>query len=231
MNTSSLPPHSVRSRTPAPAIFGRDTFADGATIEPGDVRRAEIEAFVAQVYRARYGAELTTFLQHLLAWRNAAGSVQAAVGLRGGSEGRLFVEQYLDAPAEIAIAATVGRPVRRERLVEVGNFGARSAGDTRELILHLTHALHAAGFRWVLFAATRQLRNAFERMHMFPIPLADAQASRLAGDGTDWGRYYDTQPKLVCGEIALGHEWLRRHARAPDITPPLAFAGTGGFSP
>lgn len=231
MTTPTQPAPSFDARIATGTTFDRDTFAEGATIERDDARRAETEAFIAQVYRARYGAELTAFLPHLLAWRNAGGGVQAAVGLRGGGEGAMFIEQYLDVPAEVAIASAVGRPVLRERLVEVGNFGARSAGDTRELIVHLTRALHAAGFRWVLFAATRQLRNAFARMHMFPIVLADADAVRLAGGGTGWGRYYDTQPKLVCGEIAVGHAWLQRHARTSDITPPLTFIEARSATP
>ena len=185
-------------------------FANGALIGIDDARRADTEAFIAQVYRARYGAELTRFLPHLLAFRNAAGGLQAAVGLRSGNEGALFVEQYLDVPAEAAIARVIGGPVMRDQLVEVGNFGAQTAGDARELILHLTCWLHAAGFRWVLFAATRQLRNAFDRLHLATVELADANASRLTDDDNHWGRYYDTQPKLMFGDIAAGHAYLQR---------------------
>ena len=68
-------------------------FANGALIGVDDARRADTEAFIAQVYRARYDAELSRFLPHLLAFRNAAGGLQAAVGLRSGNEGALFVEQ------------------------------------------------------------------------------------------------------------------------------------------
>lgn len=185
-------------------------FANGALIGVDDARRADTEAFIAQVYRARYGAELSRFLPHLLAFRNAAGGLQAAVGLRSGNEGALFVEQYLDMPAEAAIAQRIGAPVSRDQLVEVGNFGAQTAGDARELILHLTCWLHAAGFRWVLFAATRQLRNAFDRLHLATVELADADASRLTDDHNQWGRYYDAQPKLMFGDIAAGHAYLQR---------------------
>jgi hypothetical protein len=201
------------SRTPpSPAFFrlhSRPIFAEAALIGAGDPRRVATEAFIAQIYRARYGAELAAFLPHLLAWRDDAGALRTAVGLRGGGEGPLFVEQYLDAPAEVAIAAVTGTPVLRERLVEVGNFAALSAGDARALILHLTRWLHAAGYRWVLFAATRQLRNAFDRLHLATVELADADAARLRADGTDWGRYYAAQPKLMFGDIAAGHAYLQ----------------------
>ena len=205
----------------APHRLDTRGFAKGALVDPDHARRAETEAFIAQVYRARYGAELTQFLPHLLAFDDAAGRLQAAVGLRCGYEGPLFVEQYLDAPAEAAIAEAIGRPVSRDQLVEVGNFGALSAGDARELILHLTHWLHAAGFRWVLYAATRQLRNAFDRLHLSTVELADAQASRLVGDRTHWGSYYDARPKLLFGDIAAGHAFLLRSQRVPHTAPAL----------
>lgn len=226
MTPTTFPATLRRTRT----LDGR-AFADGALIDPGDPRRADTEAFIAQVYRARYDARLTAFLPHLLAFRNAAGGLQAAVGLRCGHEGPLFVEQYLDGSAEDAIAAVVGREVTRDRLVEVGNFGALSGGDARELILHLTHWLHAAGFRWVLFAATRQLRNAFDRLHLATVTLADADASRLDGDGNAWGRYYDTQPQLMFGDIAAGHAYLERTQRLPEASPswPAMFSFAGAL--
>jgi hypothetical protein len=198
--------------------------AYGTLIDIGDPRRAATEAFIAQVYRARYGAELTRFLPHLLAFHNAAGSLQAAVGLRCGSEGPLFVEQYLDASADSAIAGAIGRPVIRDHLVEVGNFAALTAGDARELIVNLTHVLHSAGFRWVLFAATRQLRNAFDRLHLATVELAEARASRLTGDHNQWGRYYETHPKLMFGDIAAGHAFLLRSRRVSETAPAVPWS-------
>ncbi len=211
------------TRTPLLSAFSRSrpraTFADAVLVGVDHPQRAATEAFIAQVYRARYGAELAAFLPHLLAWRDASGALQAAVGLRGGAEGALFVEQYLDTPADAAIAAITGAPVAREQLVEVGNFGALSAGDARELILHLTRWLHAAGYRWVLFAATRQLRNAFDRLHLATVELADADAARLRSNDTDWGRYYEAQPKLMFGDVAAGHAYLQRLQDASSSSP------------
>lgn len=200
-----------------PRHGAESAFAHGALVDPTDRRRAETEAFIAQVYRARYGAELAAFLPHLLAFRNEAGALRAAVGVRGGDEGPLFVEHYLDVPAEAAIACRVGRSVPRGALVEAGNFGAVRAGDARALIVHMTHWLHLAGYRWVLFAATRQLRNTFDRLHLATVELAPAQASRLAGDASDWGRYYDTQPRLMFGDIGAGHAFLTRSGAIPDM--------------
>lgn len=197
--------------------------ADDATIAVGDPRRAAAETFVAQVYRARYGARLTVFMPQLLAWRDDAGALRAVVGLRHGGDASLFVEQYLDVPAEAAVAAALGRPVAREALVEVGNFAACSAGDARAVIVHLTERLHAAGVRWVLFAATRQLRNAFDRLHLATVELADADPARLGEGSADWGTYYDAQPKLMFGDVAAGHAYLRRSGRLRQEAPVPSF--------
>ncbi|AVQ00056.1 thermostable hemolysin [Ahniella affigens] len=186
-----------------------------ALIDRSHARRGEVESFIADVYFARYGATLSTFMPHLLAFNQGQDELRAAVGLRSGFEGPLFVEQYLEMPAEAAISAQIGRPVARGDLVEAGNFGARYAGDARELILNMTHYLHLAGFRWVLFAATRQLRNTFDRLHLATVELAPAVASKLRDQHADWGSYYETEPTLMFGDIAAGHAFLTRQGALP----------------
>jgi hypothetical protein len=134
------------------------------------------------------------------------------VGTRRAQDGPLFVEQYLDASAEATLAASRGIVARRDQMVEVGNFAAVSPGDSREMIVQLTGILHAAGARWVLFAATRQLRNAFDRLHLGTVELAPARRERLRDDQTEWGRYYDSNPCVLFGDIAAGHAFLQRNA-------------------
>lgn len=174
---------------------------------PGDVR-AEAESFVADVYRERFGATLRGFMPWLLCFRDRHGALLAVVGLRPAENAPLFVEQYLDHTAEQAVAQALARPVDRDSMIEVGGLAARRAGDARRLILCLTRGLHEAGRRWVLFAATRQLRNAFDRLGLRTVALAPALRERLRDDGTDWGRYYDSQPVLVCGDVASGAAFL-----------------------
>lgn len=194
-------------------------LATGSVVERDHPDRLQVEAFIADTYRQRYGATLRQFLPQLLAYRGSDGRLLAAVGLRCGIEGRLFVENYLDASAEAAVASQSRVPVSREQVVEVGNFAARTPGDARALIVNLTGVLHRAGLRWVLFAATRQLRNAFSRLQLQPIVLAEADASRLPGGAGDWGSYYASRPQVVCGDIAAGHAFLEslRHTASPTV--------------
>ena len=203
----------------------RSHFATRTLVDAHHPARAEAEAYIAHIYLQRYGAVLRSFLPQLMVYRDACGAIRAAVGLRRGGEGDFFVEQYLDTSAEQAIGHFTGRAPSRRELVEVGNFASASAGDARELILQLTASLHAEGLRWVLFAATRQLRNAFDRQHLSTVELAEARSECLSGDHSDWGSYYDAQPKVMFGDIAAGHAYLARMAatRAADDAAAPAF--------
>ena len=195
---------------PLPAAGASRRFQTTTLIEAGHPERPEVEAFIAEVYAERYGARLTAFLPRLLAFRDGAGVLQAAVGLRRGQEGRLFVEQYLELPAEASLRARLGHSVKRSELVEVGSFASRSPGDAREVIVLITDLLHRAGVRWVLFAATRQLRNAFDRLRLSTVVLAEARRDRLRDEPGQWGSYYEAQPQLLFGDIAAGHAFLHR---------------------
>lgn len=206
--------HRIDSQPLLAPFPGR--FASVRLVEPGDAERADVERFIADIYLERYGARLRSFLPHLLAYRDCAGALVAAVGLRCGSEGRLFVEQYLDVPVEQAMAARRIAQVERRALVEVGNFAATTPGIAREMILQLTCTLHAAGVAWVLFVATRQLRNAFLRLHLSPLELADARADALDAGDDDWGDYYAAHPRLACGNVAEGFSLLRGGAVASE---------------
>lgn len=224
----------IYTMTPAMPIIDRNASTQEprsvALINREHARRTEVETFIADVYFARYGARLNGFMPHLLAFNQGESELRAAVGLRSGLEGTLFVEQYLDVPAEEAISARIGRPVARGDLVEAGNFGARYAGDARELILNMTHYLHLAGFRWVLFAATRQLRNTFDRLHLATVALAPALASRLRHQDADWGSYYDTEPTLMFGDIAAGHAFLQRQGALPALSLESSWMQLAGVS-
>lgn len=174
-------------------------------VDPDHPARGDVEAFIAAVYRERYDARLDAFLPHLLAFRDPDGRIDAAIGVRCGEEGPLFVERYLDQPADVALARRLGTVrVDRSEFAEVGNFAARSPGDARRVIVRMTALLHAAGRRWVLFAATRQLQNAFERLRLDVFPLAPATPDRIGASAPTWGSYYETDPVLMWGDVAAG---------------------------
>lgn len=200
-------------------------------VGPQDPTRGEVEQFIAHVYRERYGADLHAFLPHLLAFRDGHGQLVAAVGMRVGDEGPLFVEQYLDEPVQAVLSHREIACVGRDRIAEIGNFAATTPGVARELIVRLTEALHTASVRWVVFAATQQLRNTLKRLHLVMVELGEASPERLSGDVSGWGSYYQARPKVVCGNVAAGRAFLHQarkqgaHTRMAPDPSPQAVAG------
>lgn len=203
-----LRPHV--SLAPFPGRFARVELLD-----PDDAARAQVETFIAAIYLARYGARLRSFMPHLLAYYDVHGQLVAAVGMRSGDEGPLFAEQYLPAPVEAVMASRGLARITRDAVVEVGGFAAATPGTARELILQVTCLLARARRPWVLFVATQQLRNAFQRLHLSPIELAEAREDRLLDRGSDWGDYYASRPRLMCGNVAQGGAYLHGQETEP----------------
>ena len=199
---------------PVPLAPHPGRFAEAALVGPDHPQRAEVEAFIAGIYRQRFQAEVRRFMPQLLAYRDTRGDLVAAVGLRHAASGPLFVEHYLDAPVETVLTQCLPAAPARTQIAEVGHFAASTAGVARELIVQLAWVLSAAQVDWVLFVATQQLRNAFVRLHLAPIDLVAARAERMGDSAADWGRYYETQPRLMCGNIREGVAFLGGQACA-----------------
>jgi hypothetical protein len=162
--------------------------------------RAPCEQFIGARFEQAHGARIAHFSPYLLGVRDALDRWRAAAGYTPADGRRLFLEQYLDAPVEHLLARY---GVQREAIVEVGNLAATSAGMGRALIPLLARHLHRLGYEWVVFTATRELRNAFARMGLAPLELAPADPARLPDRGARWGRYYANDPIVVAGRI--GH--------------------------
>jgi hypothetical protein len=175
---------------------------------PGDPLRDAYEQLIRARYAEVHGAQLLQFMPQLLGYVDAADRPLAVLGYRGASAGRLFLEQYLDAPIERALAqrGESAGPVQRldrRRIVEVGNFVGCDRSATAELVRRLPEFLVRAGFEWLVFTGTRRV---CELVASFGAPLVDlggADATRLRDSTDRWGRYYETAPRVMAGW--LGH--------------------------
>ncbi|WP_367382105.1 thermostable hemolysin [Stenotrophomonas cyclobalanopsidis] len=210
---------------PIPLAPHPGRFAEAALITPDHPQRGEVEAFIAATYRQRFGADVRSFMPQLLAYRDTRGQLVAAVGLRNAASDALFVEHYLDDPVEEVLGQRLHSAPRRDQIAEVGHFAASTPGVARELIVQLAWVLNAAQVDWVLFVATQQLRNAFVRLHLAPMDLVAARAERMGSGAADWGRYYETQPRLMCGNIREGIAFLGGQACAVAPTDAACAAG------
>jgi hypothetical protein len=87
-------------------------------------------------------------------------------------------------------------------VVEVGNLAAVRAGLARVIIPALATRLREHGFEIAVFTATRELRNAFERLALGPLVLAPANPACLRSGAAAWGSYYLHAPTVMGGRIS-----------------------------
>lgn len=170
----------------------------------GDAARPAVEAFIAAVFRARFGAEVRHFAPVLVGLRSAQGALLAAAGTRPAGDGPLFLERYLDAPVEQRLGAP------RQRIVEVGHLAAVQPGAGRRLIAHLAPLLAAQGHQWVVSTLTEELRHLFVRLGIVPQALGVADPALLGDEAGAWGRYYDHRPVVGAGALAPALQALAR---------------------
>ncbi len=187
-----------------PAVLDRRGMARLEPVHRTHPQRASFEHFIAARFYRAYGARVAHFSPHLLGVRDSLAQWQASSGYTPAHGRRLFLEQYLGQPVEDSLARRFGRPVARDGIAEVGNLAAVSAGMARILIPLLARHLHRLGYEWVVFTATRGLRNSFRRLGLNPLRLARADPARLPDGGRSWGSYYEHDPLVMAGKIACG---------------------------
>lgn len=177
--------------------------------QPGAEYRIAAERFVSACFKQHYGAEIQHFMPLLMSLSDQHNELKAVLGFRHADHNPLFLENYLDRPVEQLLASKLKIPVDRSRLVEVGNLAVTTAGGGRWLITALTAYLSTTGSEWALFTIGPVLQNAFTRLGLELIDLAEAHEESLpAEEQAHWGSYYDQKPRVMAGNIAQGHEVL-----------------------
>lgn len=177
--------------------------------------RGMAENFIAAQFRKAYGARITEFMPELMGLYDGE-TLAAVCGLRTAASGRLFLEQYLEHPADILLNGMTGRIISRLSMVEVGNLSISRPGYARHLVFWLTMHLHDAGMEWVVFSAVPALRNNFLRLGIPLVTLGAARPDRLPdGDVAAWGSYYEQQPLVTAVSVeaalkALGDNTCKR---------------------
>lgn len=178
-------------------------------LERSAAARAEAEAWLTGRYEASFGARLEQFLPWLLVMR-CCGSISAVAGLNPAGAAPLFLERYLPAPAEQVLAKQLGQAVAREDLVEVGNLAASQRGASHLLFVLFSAVLQRAGKRWMVFTATRALRNNLAKLGFPLVVLAKAGSEHLSSTEREaWGDYYDSDPMVVAGSLEAAVHIMR----------------------
>jgi len=196
-----------RRRVPGPALRL-------AAVEAGAPERTELEAFVRAGFQRRHDASVSTFMPTLLSFRDASGDLRGVIGLRSAGSRPLYLEQYLDQPVERAIAAATGKLVHRSEVVEVGNLAGASCRTAMRMVAALPSYLRSREYRWIVFTATSAVRGILQGFGAPLAELARADGSRVQSGADQWGRYYDTDPRVLVGYLPASR-WI------PGFNPGL----------
>lgn len=190
---------------------------------PEAAGRAEVEQFIAEVFRKAYGATIRRFKPCLMSLRDRDGKLVAACGFRNAVLEPLFLENYLDQPIEALLSEHTGLAVKRSDIVEVGNLSVIEPGMARYLIAAIFSQLHATSKEWAVFTAVPMVRNAFIKIGLDPVILGAPDKSRLpAEEQADWGSYYEQKPQIM----AVRRIERRGNQRIPETGIPEAIACT-----
>lgn len=166
--------------------------------QPDADDRAEIELFISDIFFEAYGAKIKLFKPCLMSLRDQHNKLVAACGFRSAALEQLFLEIYLDHPIETLLSERIGASVRRDDIVEVGNFSVAEPGMARYLIAAINGHLHDTSNQWAVFTAVPVLRNVFIKLKMNPIILCDADKGRLSPEEQqEWGSYYEQRPQIM----------------------------------
>lgn len=204
---SSAPQQDVQPALPSLRIKG-----------PAAAERCIEEGFVATVFARAWGAHVTRFLPWLCSLHPDDGAApEAVLGLRAAARERLFCEQYLDEPLLAVPARLHGQVCERADIMELGNLAASCAGRGALLYLLATQAAHRAGVRYLLFAANRAVRLSILRSGFTPLVVGPADAARLGPQAGQWGRYYDGDPVVMLGDMALTDRQARQRQGVPAL--------------
>lgn len=166
----------------------------------GEGRRS-VEHFVSTQFRKAYNARITEFMPDLMGLYDNA-DLAAACGLRQAATGPMFLEQYLERPADEMLGEKTGTATKRRSMMEVGNLAIARPGYARHLVFWLTMHMRNAGMQWVLFSAVPALLNNFRRLGVPLLILAPADPAKISAEvRATWGTYYDQRPQVTAVNV------------------------------
>jgi hypothetical protein len=169
--------------------------------------RSLIRDCYASAHDAQPAADYPTYLSV-----GAPEHPQAVLGFRGAAAGPIFLERYLDQTIEDVLSRKLGRPVSRNRIIELGDHASKRPSATVALWSEAAAALHGQA-EIAVAVLTRPLRQMFERLGFDLMALGPARIEALGPEGARWGRYYDADPVVCAGDIAACRKILEKPRR------------------
>jgi hypothetical protein len=203
--TTTLTPGTIRSHRIASRLQPPGQRLRLESVVMGDAARPDLERYVGAAFQARHGAVVRSFMPTLLAFRDRSGVLRGVVGVRGAHEERLYLEQYLARPIEQALADALPAQrlphVARRQIAEVGNLAGGSCRAAVRMVAHIPAWLMSQRYDWIVFTATNSLRQILAGLDAPLVELARAERARVATSRDEWGRYYETDPRVYAGRL------------------------------
>ena len=158
--------------------------------------------FTNNQFERRFSSRLELFHPLILSyWSN--NEIQAVVGFRAARDFPLFLEQYLDEPAEVVL------DIDRQLIVEIGGFAALNRVAALPLMRQAAGSLQQLGFTTAVCTANRPIRSCLTKLGIEFIDIGIANPELVAESSASWGSYYKSAPKVIAGFRVLLHSTTR----------------------
>lgn len=177
-------------------------------VAEGHPLRSEVERIVTERYNQAFNANVDEFMPNFSCLLGKDGEILSVCGFRAAGASSLFLEQYLDQPAETLISEHFQQSVPRDSIIEFGQLASFSRGVSLQHFSFLSHYLVEQGYRWCIFTATGPLYALMRRFGLSPEALVPADAARIENAERIWGNYYCHKPKVSAGDLVKGAEQL-----------------------
>ncbi len=178
--------------------------------------RSDVESYITDCFQQGYQAKIDHFFPYLVT-SHSGDKFSSALGFQSAENSTLFLEQYLKNDIEYIISALNHQYVARQHIVEIGNLTSTKLGATQMMFVFTAAALSQAGFKWMVFTATNQVRAILEKLSMPLYPLGKADPDCLLDKGDSWGDYYDNNPTVMAGYLPYAINFLNTHKVATFV--------------
>ena len=179
--------------------------------DSSSAERNNVEQYITDQFYASYQANVNSFLPYLLSSSTTDDNLSAVIGFQPATNKPLFLEQYLESNIESILSHKLGQNIARNKIVETGNLTSSRPGASQMLFILVAAILHQAGFEWVVFTATKQVKQLLEKLDLDVMAIGDANPEYLADKGQSWGSYYHDSPEIMTTSLTDGMRIFNQH--------------------
>ena len=177
---------------------------------PDDSDRTRVEEYIQTIFSKHYKASVNDFHPLLITIENNHNEIIAALGLRFAEQQRLVAEEYSDKEAEYLFSEHFKINGERKNIIEIGNLASSHSGYAKFLFVAMTRILTDWHFQWLTFTAVPSVINVFKKLKLNPIEVCMAHLSNLKYSNSNWGEYYQHNPRVMIGDIRSANHFLEQ---------------------